>query len=88
MILSLVSIVIIEPKMQEKISYDGIRVFMSNQESHHSLFKNKFAMNGPKVTSSFKGNKLSLYNVKISEKIDLPRKAIKKSKDCGVCLKK
>ena len=78
MISSLVSIVIAE---HEKISYDGIRVFMSNQESHHSIFKNKIAINGPKVTSSFMGNKWSLYNVKISEKIDLPRKAIKKSKD-------
>ena len=69
----LVSIAITEPKMHEKVLYDGVRVFISNQESHHSIFKNKFAINGPKVTSSFKENKLSLYNVKISEKIDLPK---------------
>ena len=69
---TLLSLAIIEPEWIGNQTYKGFRVFFSNQESHHHFFKNKFNINGPKILTMFKENRITLYNVKISEKISLP----------------
>ena len=54
-------------------TYKGFRVFLSNQESYHQFFKNKFNINGPMIIVMFaEKERFILYNVKISEEIDLP----------------
>ena len=72
---TLVSVGIDEPKWQGKgnKTYKGFRVFLSNKESYHQFFKNKFNMNGPKALVEFKyKERFIFYNVKISEEITLP----------------
>ena len=68
---TLLSLAIIEPEWIGNQTYKGFRVFLSNQESHHNFFKNKFNINGPKILAEFKEKIFTLYNVKISEKISL-----------------